>query len=167
MLDTHHNMINHLYATRWKEWRGVARKYHQGQECMDIVHDALAYLWSRKDEFEFTSIEQTDLLIKRLIRFTALKKKRGLKNEAIHIEPSEWIESKYCADDSDFDLYGQQLMKVLEKHKSIYPIYFELRYLKSFSYDEIMQHMNLKSRSTVFNNYSEIRKILRHELTVE
>jgi DNA-directed RNA polymerase specialized sigma24 family protein len=160
-------MINHLYATRWKEWRGVARKYHQGQECMDIVHDALAYLWSRKDEFEFTSIEQTDLLIKRLIRFTALKKKRGLKNEAIHIEPSEWIESKYCADDSDFDLYGQQLMKVLEKHKSIYPIYFELRYLKSFSYDEIMQHMNLKSRSTVFNNYSEIRKILRHELTVE
>jgi DNA-directed RNA polymerase specialized sigma24 family protein len=167
MLDTHHNMINHLYATRWKEWRGVARKYHQGQECMDIVHDALAYLWSRKDEFEFTSIEQTDLLIKRLIRFTALKKKRGLKANAIHIQPSELIESEYCADDSDFDLYGQQLMKVLEKHKSIYPIYFELRYLKSFSYDEIMQHMNLKSRSTVFNNYSEIRKILRHELTVE
>ena len=161
------DMINELYATRWKEWRGVARKLHQGQQCMDTVHDALVYLLSRKDDFEFSSIEQTDLLIKRLIRFTALKKKRGLKANAIHIEPSELIESKYCADDSDFDLYGRQLMRVLEKHKSIYPIYFELRYLKSLSYDEIMQQMNLKRRSTVFNYYSEIRKILRHELTVE
>ena len=102
-----------------------------------------------------------------MIRFTALKKKRGLRANAIHIEPSELIESKYCADDSDFDLYGRQLMRVLEKHKSIYPIYFELRYIKSLSYDEIMQQMNLKRRSTVFNYYSEIRKILRHELTVE
>tara|TARA_R100000278_G_scaffold54958_1_gene45750 strand:- start:3180 stop:3680 length:501 start_codon:yes stop_codon:yes gene_type:complete len=161
------DMINELYSTRWKEWRGVARKYHEGQECMDIVHDALVYLWSRKDDFKFSSLEQTDLLIKRLIRFTALKKKRGLKANAIHIEPSEWIESKYCADDSNFDLYGQQLMKVLEKHKPTYPIYFELRYLKGLSYDEIMQHRNLKNRSTVFNNYSEIRKILRHELAIE
>ena len=161
------DMINELYASRWKEWRGVARKYHQGQQCMDTVHDALVYLLSRKDDFDFSSIEQTDLLIKRLIRFTALKKKRGLKANAIHIQPSELIESKYCADDSDFDLYGRQLMKVLEKHKSIYSIYFELRYLKSLSYDEIIQQMNLKRRSTVFNYYSEIRKILRHELTVE
>lgn len=160
-------MINNLYASRWKDWCRVARKYTHGQEYPDYIHDALVYLWSRKDDFEFLSIQQTDLLIRRMIKFTILKSKRGLKAKAICTQVPTWIESNYRADDSDFELYGQQLMQVLKTYKPTYPIYFELKYIQGMSYDEIMQHMNLKSRSTVFNNYSEIRKILKHELAVE
>lgn len=161
------NMMDKLYDTRWMQWRGVARKYGHQESDMDVVHDALSYLWIRRHDFEYSSIEQTDLLIKRLIRFTALKKVRKIDPNRKYVEMPLHLPSNYRADDSDYYLYGRQLMKILKSHKPFLLKYFTLRYFDLLSDEEIQERFNLASKCSAKARFSDIKRILRHELAIE
>ena len=174
-------MMDELYSTRIRQWLYIVSKYkyasvtenrkdqtHVAGDNYVILQESLIYIWSRRHDFEWRTIEATDALIRKIIMYVSMKTYRGLNPDSTVELMYEKIKlQQYRADESDYYLYAKQLMQVLKTYKPTYPIYFELKYIQGMSYDEIMQHMNLKSRSTVYNNYSEIRKILKHELAVE
>jgi len=95
-----------------------------------------------------------------------LEERKRLKRRRAHwIEIPRHLQSSYRTDDSDYYLYAQQLLKRLERHRrGSLALYFDLHYIQSMDYDEIIKEKGF-SRTTLFNAFSQIRKLLKDELT--
>ena len=158
--------LSELYESHWAYWLGIARSYKLDEE--DTVQQAIANLWSKREKFEWRSKEELLSLINIMIYNESRHRARGTAYHSSSVDLSEifHLSSSYRADSSDFLLYAHQLKERLSKiRRGQLAIYFDVFYLQGLSYDEIMVMMGLKSRSHLWNSYSEIRRILRHELT--
>ena len=158
--------LEELYQTHWFYWLGIARRYGLDEE--DTVQEALFSFWKKRDRFVRKSKEETLSLINIEIYNLSRHRARGAAYHSQSVNLSEifHLSSSYQTDSSDFFLYGDQLKERLSKvRRGKLATFFDLLYLQGLTYDEIMEETGLKARSTLFNSYSEIRRILRDELT--
>ena len=158
--------LEELYKTHWFYWLGIARRYELDEE--DTVQEALFSFWKKRDRFVRKSKEETLSLIN--IEIYNLSRHRArvsvYYSHSVQLSEIFHLSSPYQTDSSDFFLYGNQLKERLSKvRRGRLAIFFDLLYLQGLTYDEILEETGLKARSNLFNSYSEIRRILRDELT--
>ncbi len=157
------SILEELYATRLDEWKGIAASHHV-DDGESIVQDAVVKLWMKRHSFTFNSIEQTDVLIKKEIRWLCLDSKKTLKGQAKHQDMDFKLPSTWRADESDYYLYGEQLIKILKRNKPFLVKYFRFKYFDLLSDEDIMERLNLSSRCSSKARFSDIKRILKHEL---
>ena len=92
------SILEELYATRLDEWKGIAASYYV-DDPESFVQDAMIKLWMKRHSFTFNSIEQTDVLIKKEIRWLCLDSKKTLKGKAKHQDMDFKLPSTWRADD--------------------------------------------------------------------
>lgn len=158
--------LEELYQSHWSYWLGIARHYGLDEE--DTIQEALFSFWKKRDRFVRKSKEETLSLIN--IEIYNLSRHRArvsvYYSHSVQLSEIFHLSSPYQTDESDFFLYGNQLKERLSKvRRGRLAIFFDLFYLQGLDYDEIMERTGVQGRSTLFNNYSEIRRILRDELT--
>lgn len=160
--------LEDLYKSHWSYWLGIARHYKLDEE--DTVQQAISNIWSKRYKFKWRSKKEALSLINIEIFNECRHRARGLKYKSNSIDLSEILHfsSPYRSDESDFLLYGNQLKERLSKiRRGNLAIFFDLLYLQGLTYDEIIKETGVKRRSTLFNYYSEIRRILSDELTTQ
>ena len=159
-------MLEELYATRLDEWEGIASSFYV-DDPESFVQNAVIKLWMKRHLFTFNSIEQTDVLIKKEIRWLCLDSKKTLKGKAKHQDMDFKLPSTWRADESDYYLYGEQLIKILKRNKPSLVKYFRFRYFDFLPDQEIMERLNLSSTDSSKARFSDIKRILKNELESE
>jgi DNA-directed RNA polymerase specialized sigma24 family protein len=156
--------IDRIYQLYYSHYVRFASEFSEDPE--DLVQKAILYIWERRERFNFTSLSNTSFLISKHIMWLGLEERKRLKRRRAHwIEIPRHLQSSYRTDDSDYYLYAQQLLKRLERHRrGSLALYFDLHYIQSMDYDEIIKEKGF-SRTTLFNAFSQIRKLLKDELT--
>ncbi|MBO8467483.1 MAG: RNA polymerase sigma-70 factor [Bacteroidetes bacterium] len=133
-------------------------------ECEDIVQEAFAMLWEKREK----------IIIRSSIKNYLVSTVRNLCIDHIRSSHSFWkyrnenLNSNQTDADSPDEIYTKaelerMLQKVLEKLPETYRLVFELSRFENMSYDEISRILDISVRSAKrYNKYAE--ESLVHEL---
>jgi hypothetical protein len=156
-------MMEDLHKDHYPHWINIASEYSNDPE--NLVQAALLRIWEKRDRFEWIDPWKTHLMIKQEIKWMGGDERKAWTRRVSWMEIPIHLHSLHRTDESDYWLYGEQLRDRLKRHKrGSLAIYFDLHYLQDLTYDEIIQEKGF-SRTTLFNRFSEIRKLLKDELT--